>query len=265
MAGQLGAGTRGRGPPHRPEGGLGDRAEVVDPVAQTLRLEGQLLQTSEDLGSRRPGDRSCDPPGRVGRGPGPAQSFRRARPHRPGTAAVGDIRRRDRRAGRANGRAHSEGDGHRLGCGVPRRRFARREHPRAVEETRPDHGDERARHHGAERAGNIEAGNQEIFNISVLSEGRVLQFFWADPHKSGIIDELESKFELWRFKGIKLHQPCHPFKVNSFHFRDIAEFAARKGIPVFLHLYSKNDVLEFISVSGKYNCAEPTPNPPPAL
>ena len=100
---------------------------------------------------------------------------------------------------------------------------------------------------------NIEAGNQEIFNISVLSEGRVLQFYWADPDKSGIADELDLKFELWRFKGIKLHQACHSFKVNSVHFRDIAEFAVRKGIPVFIHLYSKKEALEFISVSGNYN------------
>src|SRR5574341_550699 len=32
-------------------------AEVVDPVAQTLRLAGQLLQTSEDLSGRHSGDR----------------------------------------------------------------------------------------------------------------------------------------------------------------------------------------------------------------
>jgi len=32
-------------------------AEVVDPAAQTLRLEGQFLQTSEDLSGRQPGDR----------------------------------------------------------------------------------------------------------------------------------------------------------------------------------------------------------------
>jgi putative spermidine/putrescine transport system ATP-binding protein len=32
-------------------------AEVVDPAAQTLRLEGQLLQSAEDLSGRRSGDR----------------------------------------------------------------------------------------------------------------------------------------------------------------------------------------------------------------
>lgn len=99
---------------------------------------------------------------------------------------------------------------------------------------------------------NIEAGNQEVFKISELSKGRVLQFFWADPDKYGIVDELESKYESWGFKGIKLHQACHPFKINSVHFRDIAEFAAGKEIPVFVHLYSKKEIQEFISTSKKY-------------
>jgi len=99
---------------------------------------------------------------------------------------------------------------------------------------------------------NIETGNQEVFKISELSKGRVLQFFWADPDKNGIMDELESKFETWRFKGIKLHQACHPFKINSSHFRNVAEFASGKEIPVFVHLYSKGEIQEFISSSRIY-------------
>jgi putative spermidine/putrescine transport system ATP-binding protein len=31
--------------------------EVIDPAAKTLRLEGQMLQTAEDLSGRQPGDR----------------------------------------------------------------------------------------------------------------------------------------------------------------------------------------------------------------
>jgi uncharacterized protein len=99
---------------------------------------------------------------------------------------------------------------------------------------------------------NLEKGNEEVFNISSLSKGRILQFFWADPAKKTVVDELEEKYELWRFKGIKLHQAVQSFKLNSLHFQNVAEFAVRKKIPIFIHLYSKKEVVKFISVSERY-------------
>lgn len=99
---------------------------------------------------------------------------------------------------------------------------------------------------------NIENGNTEVYKISAASGGRVIQFFWANPLKKGIIGEIESKIDLWNFKGIKLHQGCHPFKIISPHFHNIAEIAALKRVPIFIHLYSKKEVLDFISVSGNY-------------
>jgi uncharacterized protein len=99
---------------------------------------------------------------------------------------------------------------------------------------------------------NIDDGNKNVFHVSGLSEGRIIQFFWANPLKEGIINEIETKFDEWKFRGLKLHQASHHFKIISSQFRQIAEMAVLKNIPVFIHLYSKKEVLDFISVSAEY-------------
>ncbi len=96
----------------------------------------------------------------------------------------------------------------------------------------------------------IERSNKKIFEMASLSGGRIIQFYWINPLKKGISGILEEKLDLWKFAGIKLHQACHPFTLKSGMFSDIAEFAASNNLPVFIHLYSKKDVLDFISVSG---------------
>jgi predicted TIM-barrel fold metal-dependent hydrolase len=99
---------------------------------------------------------------------------------------------------------------------------------------------------------NIDKGNKNVFNVSVLSGGRIIQFFWANPLKEGIMYEMETKFQEWKFRGIKLHQACHSFKIISSQFRNLAEFAVTQKIPVFIHFYSKKEILDFISISAEY-------------
>jgi len=98
----------------------------------------------------------------------------------------------------------------------------------------------------------IDEGNSTVYSISELSEGRIIQFFWANPLKTGIMDEIEIKYKIWKFRGIKLHQACHPFKIISTQFGNLIEFAVSQNIPVFIHLYSKKDILDFITVSAEY-------------
>jgi len=99
----------------------------------------------------------------------------------------------------------------------------------------------------------IEKGNEDVFEIANRSGGRVMQFLWVNPLKENVVEEAAEKFELWKYKGIKLHQGCHPFEIKSSYFNDLAEFAATKGIPLFIHLYSRKEVLDFISISSSYN------------
>jgi len=98
----------------------------------------------------------------------------------------------------------------------------------------------------------IESGNEEVFKIAGLSAGRVIQFYWADMRRNGLIDELDLKYKLWKYKGIKLHQSVHPFKVNSSSFNDLAGYAAARNLPLFIHLHSRNEIIDFISVAQNH-------------
>jgi predicted TIM-barrel fold metal-dependent hydrolase len=99
----------------------------------------------------------------------------------------------------------------------------------------------------------INRGNAAMADLVKKSEGRVIQFHWTDPLREGIINELETIYESQGFKGIKLHQCIHHFKILSDEFRQVAEFASSHDMPVFIHLYSKDDIADFISVAGHYN------------
>lgn len=99
----------------------------------------------------------------------------------------------------------------------------------------------------------IDRGNEELADLVEEAEGRVIQFYWTDPRKADIMSELETEYISKGFKGIKLHQSVQPFKILSDEFHQVAMFASSHDMPVFIHLYSKNDIMEFISVAGRYN------------
>lgn len=99
----------------------------------------------------------------------------------------------------------------------------------------------------------IDRGNEEMADVVKEAGGRVIQFYWTDPLKEDIITELGDRYERDAFKGIKLHQCIHAFKILSDEFHQVAIFAASHDLPVFIHLYSKKDITDFISVAGTYN------------
>lgn len=98
----------------------------------------------------------------------------------------------------------------------------------------------------------IERTNVKVFDLASASEGRVIQFFWANPLSEGIIEEIREKHSQWNFNGIKLHQCTHPFHIRSEQFYHIAGLAQELKLPVFIHLYSKKEIIDFIEISGNY-------------
>jgi len=107
--------------------------------------------------------------------------------------------------------------------------------------------------HGKATMDYIDRGNEELADLSKEAGGRVIQFYWTDPLREGIISDLESRHESPGVRGIKLHQCIHPFKILSDEFHKVATFASSHDMPVFIHLYAKSDITDFISVADNYN------------
>jgi uncharacterized protein len=95
----------------------------------------------------------------------------------------------------------------------------------------------------------IEKGNETVFTLAKDSGGRVLQFYWTNPLKMNFLEESEALLKKWKFKGIKLHQACHPFTISSSSFIELTEWSASKNLPIFLHPFSREEVRDLIVYS----------------
>jgi predicted TIM-barrel fold metal-dependent hydrolase len=85
----------------------------------------------------------------------------------------------------------------------------------------------------------LAARNELVHSFHEKHPDRIEQFYWADPAADDFLEDLASKHEAWGFRGIKLHQCVERFGMDAPVLRDMAEFAGDKGLPVFIHIYSK--------------------------
>lgn len=74
----------------------------------------------------------------------------------------------------------------------------------------------------------------------------VVQFLWVDPLNGAQMDNLENTIRTYQPKGIKLHQAWNPFKIDGIEFKNLIDIASSTQLPVFIHLYSKKDVLKLM-------------------
>jgi hypothetical protein len=93
---------------------------------------------------------------------------------------------------------------------------------------------------------NIQKGNDYVFELARKIPQRVIQFFWITKEISDIHQILEDKYKSLKFKGLKLHQCWEHFSIESNYFINIADWAEKKGLPVFIHLGSDKEVIRLI-------------------
>jgi hypothetical protein len=92
----------------------------------------------------------------------------------------------------------------------------------------------------------IQRGNDYVFELTRKIPQRLIQFFWVTKEISDIHQTLEEKYNHQKFKGLKLHQCWERFSIESNYFINIADWAEKKGLPVFIHLGSDKEVIKLI-------------------
>ena len=75
---------------------------------------------------------------------------------------------------------------------------------------------------------------------------RVISFYWVNPKDPNALADAEMAVNQDGFRGIKLHQCVNAFSCDDPILDDLAAFAARKAVPIFIHLYSKAEVRKFL-------------------
>jgi predicted TIM-barrel fold metal-dependent hydrolase len=84
-------------------------------------------------------------------------------------------------------------------------------------------------------------GNRYVFELSNKAPNLVIPFLWVNPLDPLHISRLESKIREYRVRGIKLHQAWDPFTIAGHEFFDFVEVARANKLPIFIHLYSKEE------------------------
>lgn len=92
----------------------------------------------------------------------------------------------------------------------------------------------------------IPAGNEYVYDLKTKTDGRVIQFLWITTGIKNASEYLDSKLTAWRFQGIKLHQCWEKFSVDSDFFNEVAIWAEKHDLPLFIHLYSDKEVTKII-------------------
>ncbi len=98
----------------------------------------------------------------------------------------------------------------------------------------------------------IPEGNEHVYNLTKKTNGRVIQFIWITQEIENPIEYLNEKFAEWDFNGVKLHQCWEGYSVDSDFFRTVAEWTEKNDLPLFIHLYSDNDVRQLIEYKKEH-------------
>jgi hypothetical protein len=99
----------------------------------------------------------------------------------------------------------------------------------------------------------IPKGNEYVHDLVNKTNGRVIQFIWITTFIENPIDYLNDKLDKWKFKGIKLHQCWENFSIDSNFFKDIANWAEKNDIPLFIHLFSDSQVRQIIEYKRQHS------------
>jgi predicted TIM-barrel fold metal-dependent hydrolase len=89
-------------------------------------------------------------------------------------------------------------------------------------------------------------GNQFVCELKNRLPELIIQFLWVNPLDAGYMDNLENIIRTYQPKGIKLHQAWNPFKIDGIEFKNLVDIASSNKMPVFIHLYSKKEILKLL-------------------
>ncbi len=96
----------------------------------------------------------------------------------------------------------------------------------------------------------LAAANQQVFDYQQQIPEKIIQFYWFNPVIDPSLKQLKESYSRWQFAGIKLNQGTDAFKIDSPGMQEMVDFARENELPVFIHLYQKEDVADFIRLAA---------------
>lgn len=98
----------------------------------------------------------------------------------------------------------------------------------------------------------IDEQNKVVYEMSREYPERIINTYWANPLDKDCIEKLNKYYQLYHFRMIKMHQCWNKFDMCDRKSIEIIKWATEIGIPIFIHLLSKEQVLQFIKVTNNF-------------
>ena len=97
----------------------------------------------------------------------------------------------------------------------------------------------------------IPEGNRFVYGLRSALPQQVRQAYWITQNNPY---DLDAEYDSMHFSLLKFHQCWERFDIGGDWFRQRAEWAAQKDIPLFIHMRGYNDVKKLIA------CIKESPN-----
>ncbi|MCY6372204.1 amidohydrolase family protein [Clostridium ganghwense] len=94
--------------------------------------------------------------------------------------------------------------------------------------------------------------NKVVYDISREYPERILNTYWTNPLDEDCLEKLNKYYQLYHFRMIKMHQCWNRFDICNHKSIKIIKWATDKNIPIFIHLLSEEQVLQFIKVTNRF-------------
>jgi len=94
--------------------------------------------------------------------------------------------------------------------------------------------------------------NEFVRNLADRCPDRVIPFYWLNPRDPNALADADQAVSRDGFRGIKLHQCVNAFSCDDTILDDLAAFAARKVVPIFIHLYSTAEAKKFLALVRRH-------------
>lgn len=98
----------------------------------------------------------------------------------------------------------------------------------------------------------IDEQNKKVSRLQQQMPDKIINAYWANPLEADCIHKMEKFYFANGFKIVKLHQCWTAFDICSFKSIDVIEWALEKKLPIFIHIFSFEQVIRFIEVANKY-------------
>lgn len=101
-------------------------------------------------------------------------------------------------------------------------------------------------------ANHFDQENERVWQLRQELPEQVWNAYWANPLEEECLDKMEQFYREKGFVMVKLHQCWTDFDINSDMAGRIFDWAARKNLPVFIHLKNYKQAMAFAEAANEY-------------